>query len=129
MSQQTGPGEAAGAGAGETPSLVLLPQQVADEDPAVDRVVLDREVTTIGSDAGCHLRLAGLDPRHAEVRREGEADDYVIVALGRFGDTLVNGEPVDATVLRGNARVQLGGWRMIYRDERPGHLVVPSPDL
>ena len=57
------------------------------------------EVTTIGSDPAADVRLPGLQPQHAEVRRD-ERDEYVVHRLCRPGDLLVNGAPVDDAVMR-----------------------------
>ena len=82
---------------------------------------LRKDVTTIGSHAACDIRLAGLDPWHAEIRHD-ERDEYVLVGLGRLGDTLVNGKPVTDSLLRTATRVQVGAWTMsFYREEYADH--------
>jgi hypothetical protein len=106
---------------GGDPRLVLAPSVQPRPGPARDTYALRRAVTTIGSDEDCDIRLAGLTGRHAEVRND-EHDEYVLVRLGRVGDTLVNGRPVDAEVLRTASRVQLGGWTLtFYREEYADH--------
>jgi hypothetical protein len=79
------------------------------------------DVTTIGSEEGCDVRLPGLAPRHAEVRHD-ERDEFVLVRLSAPGDTLVNGAAVDTAVLRTASRVQMGAWTMsFYREEYADH--------
>lgn len=79
------------------------------------------DITTIGSGPGCDIRLAGLDPVHAEVRHD-DADEFVLVRCSRPGDTRVNGAPVDAAVLRTASRVEVGNWTMsFYREEFADH--------
>jgi hypothetical protein len=106
---------------GGDPRLVLAPSVEPRPGPARDTYSLRRAVTTIGSDEDCDIRLAGLTGRHAEVRND-ERDEYVLVRLGRVGDTLVNGRPADSEVLRTASRVQLGGWTLtFYREEYADH--------
>jgi hypothetical protein len=106
---------------GGDPRLVMVPSVHVRPGPAQDAYSLRRGVTTIGSAEECDVRLAGLAPRHAEIHHD-ERDEYVLVRLGRVGDTLVNGRPVDSEVLRTASRVQLGGWTMtFYREEYADH--------
>jgi hypothetical protein len=53
---------------------------------------------------------------HAQVRREvdGAQDRYVLLGIGRLGDTLLNGEPVTRAVLRSASRVRVGGWQLSF---------------
>jgi hypothetical protein len=82
---------------------------------------LYRELTSIGSDPSCDIRLPRLAPRHAEVRHD-HRDEFVLVRVSEPGDTLVNGAPVDSSVLRTASRVQLGEWTMsFYREEYADH--------
>lgn len=79
------------------------------------------EVTTIGSDAACDIRLAGLDRFEAEVRHDA-ADEYVVVRLGRPGSTRVNGAPVETALLRTATRLDVGDWTLsFYREEYADH--------
>ena len=82
---------------------------------------LRREVTTIGSDPECDIRLPGLEARHAEVRHDTR-DEFVLVRVGAEGSTVVNGRPVDTAVLRTASRVQLGGVTLsFFREEYADH--------
>lgn len=79
------------------------------------------EVTTIGSDPVCDIRLGGLEPVHAWVLRD-ERDEYVVVRQSLPGGTLVNGREIDRSILRTASRVQLGDWTMsFYREEFADH--------
>lgn len=109
-------------GGGGNPRLILAPR--SDPWPGDRQPVyrLGRSVTTIGSAAECDIRLPGLEPRHAEVRRDAD-DEYVLVRTGGRGDDVrVNGEPVRQRILRTASRVQLGGWTLsFYREEYADH--------
>lgn len=84
-------------------------------------VALPPTTTVIGSGPDADLRLAGLDARHAEVRRD-EQDEYVLVPLGDPALTRVNGASADRHVLRTGCRIELGPWTMAYRrDEYADH--------
>lgn len=79
------------------------------------------DVRTIGSDAACDIRLAGLDPFAAQVRHDA-ADEFVVVRLGRAGTTRVNGAPVETALLRAASRLDIGDWAMsFYREEYADH--------
>jgi len=108
-------------GGGGNPRLIMAPR----EDPWPGDVqgvfALRGEVTTIGSDPAADVRLPGLQPQHAVVRRD-ERDEYVVHRLCRPGDLLVNGAPVDDALLRTATRLQLGDWTMsFYREEYADH--------
>lgn len=80
---------------------------------------LDAEVTTIGSAEDATLRLAGLEPRHAEIRHD-ENDEYVYVRTGSAAAAggAVHGSPVEIAVLRTGTRIELGSWTVsFYREE------------
>ena len=80
-----------------------------------------RDVTTIGSDAACDIRLAGLNPFEAEVRHDS-SDEFVVVRLGVRGTTRVNGAPVDTALLRTGSRLTIGDWTMLFgREEYADH--------
>ena len=106
---------------GGNPRLIMAP--TAHPRPGDRREVfrLRGDVTTIGSDAACDIRLAGLEPFEAEVRHDA-ADEFVVVRLGRLGTTRVNGAPVDTALLRTASRLDIGDWTMsFYRDEYADH--------
>ena len=105
---------------GGRPQLVLSRGATPTRDSPRQVFRLPPRVTTIGSAADADLRLDGLAPHHAQVRRDDQ-DEYVLVPLA--GEvTLVNGAAGDRHVLRAGARIQLGQWRMSYwREEHADH--------
>ena len=77
------------------------------------------ETTVIGSDPGCDVVLAGLEPRHAIIDH-AEGDEYVVTAAG--GDTRVHGAGALGQVLRTGARLDLGDHTLVfYREEYADH--------
>lgn len=103
------------------------PQLVFAVGPAVqpgDRqrvFLLPPGVITIGSGADADLRLDGLEPLHAQVRRD-EQDEYVLVPLAGETATRVNGAVAELHVLRTGSRIELGPWTMSYwREEYADH--------
>lgn len=84
---------------------------------------LPKGSSTIGSDPRCDLTLPGLAPRHADVVRRAEDDEYLLVPMtSDHGSTRVNGRPADGQVLRTGSRIQLGEWTMSYsREEYADH--------
>lgn len=78
-------------------------------------------VTFIGSAADADLPLAGLDERHAEIRRDA-ADEYTYVHVGTRSGSTVDGRPVGQKVLRTGDRIELGGRILaFYREEFADH--------
>jgi len=83
---------------------------------------LSKGTSSIGSDPGCDLTLPGLAPRHADIVRRAEDDEYLLMPTADDGSTRVNGEPADGQVLRTGSRIQLGEWTMSYsREEYADH--------
>jgi hypothetical protein len=108
-------------GGGGNPRLILAPRPDPWPGDRQQVYALGRSVTTIGSAEGCDIRLPGLEPLHAEVRRDAD-DEYVLVHTGRLGASRVNGEPVRQRILRTASRVELGGWTLsFYREEYADH--------
>jgi hypothetical protein len=82
---------------------------------------LNDDVTTIGESAECDIRLAELEPLHAEIRHNDE-DEFVLVRTGGIAGARVNGAPVESAILRTGCRVDLGRWRLSYvREEYADH--------
>lgn len=98
---------------GGRPQLVLSmgPTPTRGDTRKVFR--LSPGVTTIGSSTDADLRLDGLAPRHAEIRRDDD-DEYRLFALDPEVVTLVNGAAADQHLLRSGARIQLGPWKLSY---------------
>jgi hypothetical protein len=106
---------------GGNPRLIMAPRDHPWPGDRQEVFALHADVTTIGSDPGCDIVLAGLEPVHAVVRHD-DADEYVLVRRGRVGGTRVNGAPVDSSVLRTASRVQLGDRTLsFYREEYADH--------
>lgn len=110
----------AGWGSGE-PRLVAAPHDPPWPGERRRVVPLGPAVTTVGSDPGCDVVLAGLAARHAEIRHN-RADEFVLVPTDRTAECRVNGEPVTGQVLRTGSRVELGEWTFSFvRDEYADH--------
>ncbi len=106
---------------GGNPRLIMAPGAHPQPGDHQEVFGLNRDVTTIGSDERCDIRLAGLDPVHAEVRHD-RRDEFVLVRVGRPADTRVNGRPVDTALLRTASRIDLGGWTLsFFREEHADH--------
>lgn len=107
---------------GGAPRLVLSVGEGAVADTERRVFPLNRGVTSIGSDPSCDLVLDGLEPFHAEVRRDAAGDEYSLVAVGGATPTLVNGEQVDHQLLRTGSRLRIGEWTMAFaREEFADH--------
>lgn len=79
------------------------------------------DVTSIGSAADCDIRLAGLEPLHAEIRHDDE-DEFVVVRIGEAARPRVHGAPVETAILRTGTRVDFGPWILSYfREEYADH--------
>lgn len=86
---------------------------VADDAMSVEFDLIPG-VTTIGSAEDCDIRLPGLAPHHAEIRRD-EVDEYNLVDL-TGGDAVVDGGRTPESVpLRNGRRVDLREWSMVYQ--------------
>ncbi len=84
---------------------------------------LPKTGTSIGSNEFADLRLSGVAPEQARVRRDSGTDEYILVALGGEIPTKVNGVRVTTEqVLRTGSRVEMGPWTMVYsREEFADH--------
>lgn len=84
---------------------------------------LPKTGTLIGSVESADLRLSGVAPEQARVRRDSRTDEYILVALGEEPATKVNGVKVTTEqVLRTGSRVEIGQWTMVYsREEFADH--------
>jgi hypothetical protein len=106
---------------GGNPRLVVAPGPHPRPGDVRQVFALRGEVTTIGSDPQCDIRLPGLEPRHAEVRHD-QRDEFVLVRVGPGGRTAVNGRPVDTALLRTASRVELGEVTLsFFREEYADH--------
>jgi hypothetical protein len=93
-----------------------------DEDRSVHH--LTEMAVTIGSDAGCGLRLEGAAPLHATIVHD-ERDEFV---LTMHAPGMMNANDLDAKdgarveTLRTGARFTIGEWMLVFsRDEYADH--------
>lgn len=112
------------AGGGH-PRLILSAESSArldaGDDVADARGQHEVELRPGVSSPDADLRLAGLEGRHAEVRRDA-ADEYRFVRLGAPGSSTVDGVPADERSLHTGDRLQLGNWSMSFsREEFADH--------
>ena len=106
---------------GGNPRLIMAPSEHPTPEDRREVFALRDDVTTIGGDADCDIRLPGLEGFHAEVHHD-QRDEFVLVRVGRPGRTRVNGAPVDRAVLRTASRLDLGDRTLtFYRDEHADH--------
>ena len=106
---------------GGNPRLIMAPAAHPVPGDRQEVFGLRNDVTTIGSDVACDIRLAGLEPFEAEVRHDAD-DEFVVVRLGRPGNIRVNGARVDTALLRTASRLSVGKWTMsFYREEYADH--------
>ncbi|ANS79146.1 hypothetical protein SGUI_1750 [Serinicoccus hydrothermalis] len=108
-------------GGGE-PRLVYYPAPGPEQGAPRLVARLRRGTTTLGSDEGCDVVVAGLDPLHAEIRRDPADDEYLLHAAAGSSAT-VGGEPAhDGIVLRTGATVTCGDQTFVYmREEYADH--------
>ncbi|WP_209021734.1 FHA domain-containing protein [Nocardioides sp. 503] len=102
---------------GGDPRLVLTRETALPGDRRpVFRLV---DGMTLGSDPGCSVVLAGLEPLHARIRHD-DRDEWVVDAVA--GVTRVHGAVVASQILRTGARLDLGPHRLAYvREEYADH--------
>jgi pSer/pThr/pTyr-binding forkhead associated (FHA) protein len=106
---------------GGNPRLIMAPSRTLRPGESRPVYLLAAQVTTIGSDPSCDIRLPGLTPKHAQVHHD-ERDEFVLVRTSAPGGTIVNGAAVDSAVLRTASRVQLGDHVLsFYREEYADH--------
>lgn len=114
----------AGDGVG-APRLVIGGEHTDDAgDIVVPSILLTRETTVIGSAPDAHVRLEGLEPRHATVHHT-VADEYVLVLHGpaeTSGKPSVEYRGGPAYALRHGFEMRLGGHHLVFaRDEFADH--------
>ena len=112
------------AGPGEgNPRLVFVVGSDNWEGEPAREFALVLEVTRIGSAPDTDLRLEGLDPLHAEIRRNAD-DEYVLFPFGdaQLSSEHESGGEEGGHVLHTGSRVELGPWAMAFsRDEFADH--------
>ncbi len=101
--------------------LVMAPRTHPGPNEQQEEFLLRDDVTTIGSGGGCDIRLAGLEPLHAEIVHDAR-DEFVIVRIGPPGSTRVHGVSVDKAMLRTGSGIDIGAWHLSYfREEYADH--------
>lgn len=104
---------------GGNPRLVLAPGQARPGAHPLPRQWYLRDRTTLGSGAGCDIRLPGLEPVHASIEHD-PGDEFVLHTAGPL--VRVHGRQVESQVLRTGARLEVGGWVLTYfREEYADH--------
>jgi hypothetical protein len=103
---------------GGNPRLTLVPRDGVHVDrPGI--FWLEKDVVSIGSGAGCDVRLPGLADLHAEIHHD-EADEFVVHAVDP--DTRVHGRRVSSHLLRTGTRLDVGSWTLTFgREEYADH--------
>ncbi len=106
---------------GGNPRLSLSPGPYLQWGERPKEFALTDEVTRIGSGVDCQIRLAGLEPLHAEIRHD-EKDDFVLVRTGLAGSLRVYGAEVETAILRTGSGIALDEWELTFiRDEYADH--------
>ncbi len=106
---------------GGNPRLIMAPGAHPARGEKQQEFPLRDDVTTIGSGAGCDIRLPGLEPLQAEIRHD-ERDEFVLVRIAETGSTRVHGGPVAAAMLRTGSGIDLGPWHLsFFREEYADH--------
>jgi hypothetical protein len=112
----------ADAGQGNPRLVFVIGSDAWDGTPARE-FPLVKKTTRIGSGSTMDLRLAGLEPFHAEIGHDDQ-DEYVLVSHGgaRLSNDRDEGETLPGVVLRTGFRIELGEWAMFFsRDEFADH--------
>ena len=106
---------------GGNPRLILPLGAYPREGDRPTVFPLRDDVTTIGSGADCDIRLAGLEPLHAEIRHDDE-DEFVLTRIGSTAETRVHGAPVHSAILRTGSGIDLGERHLtFFREEYADH--------
>ncbi len=91
-----------------------MPVLIEFGDGGEKRYPLFKNITRVGSDRDCDVRVLGEDVAsdHAQILREG--DSFVIASLGRGRPLLVNGKKEKRARLRDGDIVEIGDARLTY---------------
>ncbi len=69
---------------------------------------LDRDVTTLGKAKFVHIRAKGMFLSGIQAKLVRDTDGFTLVNLGRKGKTLINGEPIDQTLVKNGDIITVG---------------------
>ncbi len=81
---------------------------VGEDNSDFKEYALEREVTTVGKAKFVHIKVKGffLSGIQAKIVKEGAV--FSIINIGRKGKTMVNGEPVQSSLLRNGDLISVG---------------------
>src|SRR5262245_18666562 len=81
------------------------------------RYPLFKNITRLGTDEECDVRVTGEDVSkdHAQILREG--DDFVLISLGRGRPLLVNGKKEKRARLREGDIIEIGDTRLLFNQQ------------
>ena len=90
------------------------------ELPSGERALICKDITIIGSEGRCDVRLAGLEPRHAQIRKV--ASRWLIESLGPWTLQVGGGDASRMSWLRPDDVIILtpGGVRITFEPEAVG---------
>lgn len=109
------------AGGGRPRLVYYLPPGPGQGAPR-ETAYLRRGTTTIGSAPDSDVRIPGLRPQHAEIRRDPTTDEYLLHALGPEPATVAGEQATEGRVLRTGATLACGTQTFVYvRDEYADH--------
>ena len=69
---------------------------------------LDRDVTTLGKAKFVHIKARGMFLSGIQAKLVREPDGFMLVNLGRKGKTLINGEPIDQSLVKNGDIITVG---------------------
>jgi pSer/pThr/pTyr-binding forkhead associated (FHA) protein len=69
---------------------------------------LDRDVTTLGKAKFVHIKAKGMFLSGIQAKLVRDTDGFTLVNLGRKGKTLINGEPVDQSLVKNGDVITVG---------------------
>jgi pSer/pThr/pTyr-binding forkhead associated (FHA) protein len=69
---------------------------------------LDRDVTTLGKAKFVHIKAKGMFLSGIQAKLVRDTDGFTLVNLGRKGKTLINGEPIDQTLVKNGDIITVG---------------------
>ncbi|PZU42366.1 MAG: hypothetical protein DI571_11450 [Arsenicicoccus sp.] len=107
---------------GGRPRLVYYLPPGPEQGAPRETAYLRRGTTTIGSAPDSDVRIPGLRPQHAEIRRDRATDEYLLHALGPEPATVAGEQATEGRVLRTGATLACGTQTFVYvRDEYADH--------
>ena len=107
-----------GSLAGEIPSKHRAYMEIIRLEDTNEVIDLGEEAMLIGRSPKCEiqLRVKNVSRRHARVFFRNE--EYHIEDLGSINGTYVNGIRVERCILRNHDQVEIGGVRVLFKEEK-----------